>query len=66
MDLPFLPSLRRRGKRDGCKFMYRISKFSSSPLMGEVRCGWREKNHHPPLTPPIEGGETVAAYASLI
>jgi len=28
--------------------------------MGEVRWGWRKKNHHPPLTPPIKGGEKVA------
>jgi|SRR3989304_2540741 len=35
----------------------RISNFNSSPLMGEVRWGWRKKDVHPPLTPPIKGGE---------
>lgn len=31
--------------------------FNSSPLMGEVRWGCREKNDHPSLPPPIKGGE---------
>ncbi len=39
--------------------------ISSSPLTvlsktegtGEVRWGWREKTNHPPLPPPIKGGE---------
>jgi hypothetical protein len=35
-----------------------INFWCSSPLMGEVRRGWHV-GHHPPLAPPIEGGESI-------
>jgi len=39
-------------------FMLGNSKtINSSPLMGEVRWGWEKKADHPPLPPPIKGGE---------
>jgi len=39
-------------------FMLGNSKtINSSPLMGEVRLGWEKKANHPPLPPPIKGGE---------
>jgi len=39
-------------------FMLGNSKtINSSPLMGEVRLGWEKKADHPPLPPPIKGGE---------
>jgi len=34
--------------------------------MGEVRWGWRKKNDHPPLTPPIKGGEKGRRRLNLI
>src|SRR3989338_4700134 len=48
------------------KLTYRISSFSSSPLMGEVRWGWRKKYDHPPLTPPIQGGEKSRRRLNLL
>jgi len=34
--------------------------------MGEVRWGWRKKDDHPPLTPPIKGGKKVVEDLELI
>jgi hypothetical protein len=34
--------------------------------MGEVRWGWRKKDYHPPLTPPIKGGEYLVAEGLIL
>ena len=34
--------------------------------MGEVRWGWREKDDHPPLTPPIKGVEKSRQRPNLL
>src|SRR3989304_2665124 len=34
--------------------------------MGEVRWGWRKKDDHPPLTPPIKGGEKSRRRLNLL
>ncbi len=39
--------------------------INSSPLMGEVRWGWEKKADHPPLPPPIKGGEISSRRPDL-